>query len=194
MAPGVVTYVNHEAFGGVPLPVVRAEYKTRRQLIDANPMDFYRRRIAGELDRSWLAIAGFLASDEQGVVLAQNTTTDKATVLASPWLGPSDRILVSERVYGAVRWNTDPAARRTGGVVDEMSVAEYQLLLRLILRDGVTATDVVYAALADRLPGECLIECPGTARNGRALLRLCAQFFNSKAGHERVSEGLKGLR
>jgi len=121
MTPGVVTYVNHGAFGGVPLPV-RAERQSWQQLIDANPMDFYRRRMAGELDRSRLAIARFLGSDEQGVALTQNTTTGIATVLASLPLGPGDRILVTDHIYGAILWNVDLAARRTGAVVDAVSV------------------------------------------------------------------------
>ena len=121
MTPGVVTYVNHGAFGGVPLPV-RAERQSWQQLIDANPMDFYRRRMAGELDRSRLAIARFLGSDEQGVALTQNTTTGIATVLASLPLGPGDRILVTDHIYGAILWNLDLAARRTGAVVDAVPV------------------------------------------------------------------------
>jgi len=121
MTPGVVTYVNHGAFGGVPLPV-RTERQSWQQLIDANPMDFYRRRMAGELDRSRLAIARFLGSDEQGVALTQNTTTGIATVLASLPLGPGDRILVTDHIYGAIQWNVDLAARRTGAVVDAVPV------------------------------------------------------------------------
>jgi len=121
MTPGVVTYVNHGAFGGVPLSV-RAERQAWQQLIDANPMGFYRRRMADELDRSRLAIARFLGSDDQGVALTQNTTTGIATVLASLPLGPGDRILVTDHIYPAVLWNLDLAARRTGAVVDEVPV------------------------------------------------------------------------
>ena len=120
-APAVVTYLNHGAFGRVPL-TVRAERRFWQDLIDANPMDFFRRRAAGELDRSRLVIARCLGSDDQGVALTQNTTTGIATVLASLPLGPGDRILVTDHIYGAVRWNVDLAARRTGAVVDEVAV------------------------------------------------------------------------
>ena len=120
-APAAMTYVNHGAFGRVPL-AVRAERRSWQDLIDANPMDFFRRRAAAELDRARLVIARFLGSDDQGVALTQNTTTGIATVLASLPLGPGDRILVTDHVYGAVRWNADLAARRTGAIVDEVAV------------------------------------------------------------------------
>ena len=120
-APGGLTYVNHGAFGRVPL-TVRAERRAWQELIDANPMDFFRRRAGDELDRSRLAIARFLGSDDQGVALTQNTTTGIATVLAALPLGPGDRILVTDHIYGAVRWNTDLAARRAGAIVDEVAV------------------------------------------------------------------------
>jgi isopenicillin-N epimerase len=119
--PGVVTYVNHGAFGRVSL-TVRAERRSWQDLIDANPMGFFRRTADGELDRVRLAIARFLGSDDQGVALTQNATTGIATVLASLPLGPGDRILVTDHIYGAVRWNADLAARRTGAVVDEVAV------------------------------------------------------------------------
>lgn len=119
--PGVVTYVNHGAYGRVPL-TVRAERRSWQELIDANPMDFLRRKAAGELDRSRLTIARFLGSDDQGVALTQNATTGIAVALASLPLGPGDRILVTDHIYGAVRWNVDLAARRTGAVVDEVAV------------------------------------------------------------------------
>ena len=120
-APGGLTYVNHGAFGRVPL-TVRAERRAWQELIDANPMDFFRRRAGVELDRSRLAIARFLGSDDLGVALTQNTTTGIATVLAALPLGPGDRILVTDHIYGAIRWNADLAARRTGAVVDEVAV------------------------------------------------------------------------
>jgi isopenicillin-N epimerase len=121
IAPGAMTYVNHGAFGRVPL-TVKAERRSWQELIDANPMGFFRRRAASELDRSRLAIARFLGSDDQGVALTQNTTTGIATVLASLPLGHGDRILVTDHIYGAVRWNADLAALRTGAVVDEVAV------------------------------------------------------------------------
>ena len=119
-APGM-TYVNHGAFGGVP-STVRAERRYWQEQIDANPMGFFRRRMAKELDRSRSAIARFLGSDEQGVALTQNTTTGVATVLASLKLLPGDRILVTDHIYETIKYNAELTARRTGAVVDEVSV------------------------------------------------------------------------
>ena len=120
LAPDV-TYVNHGAFGGVP-SAVRSECQAWQVRIDANPMDFYRRRMADELDRSRLAVARFLGADDDGVAFTQNTTTGIATVLASLRLGSGDRILVTDHIYGAVRWNIELASHRTGAVIDEVHV------------------------------------------------------------------------
>ena len=164
LEPGTMTYVNHGAFGRVPL-TVRAERRSWQELIDANPMGYFRRRAGRELDRSRLAIARFLGSDDQGVAFTQNTTTGIATVLASLPLGPGDRILVTDHIYGAVRWNADLAARRTGAVVDEVAVplaANDEEMIETILagvREGTkyALLDHISSATAKLFPLERII-------------------------------------
>jgi isopenicillin-N epimerase len=119
-APGL-TYLNHGAFGAVPI-AVRAERQRWQELLDANPMGFYRRRLDAELDRARLEVARFLGADDEGVAFTQNATTGIATVLAALPLAAGDRILVTDHVYGAVLWNAQLAARRAGGEVDVVPV------------------------------------------------------------------------
>lgn len=163
LAPGV-TYVNHGAFGGVP-SVVRSECSAWQARIDANPMDFYRRRMDEELDRSRLAVARFLGADDDGVAFTQNTTTGIATVLASLRLSPDDRILVTDHIYGAVRWNIELAARRTGAGIDEVHVplaADDDEVVEAILAGvrvgtGYAVLDHISSATAKLFPIERLV-------------------------------------
>lgn len=118
--PGT-TYLNHGAFGAVPL-VVRAEQRGWQDRFDANPMGYYRRSVAAELDRARLVVARFLGSDDEGVAFTQNATTGVATVLASLAFAPGNRILVTDHVYGAVLGNAQLVARRAGAVIDVVHV------------------------------------------------------------------------
>jgi isopenicillin-N epimerase len=118
--PGVI-YLNHGAFGAVPL-LVRAEQRRWQDRFDANPMGYYRRSVAAELDRARLVVARFLGSDDEGVAFTQNATTGVATVLASLAFAPGDRILVTDHVYGAVLSNAQLVARRAGATIDVVHV------------------------------------------------------------------------
>jgi isopenicillin-N epimerase len=116
-----VTYLNHGAYGAVPT-AVRAERRRRQELIDANPMGFYRRAMAPALDAARLEVTRFLGADDEGVAFTQNATTGIATVLAALHLNPGDRVLVTDHVYGAVLGNARLAARRSGATVDTAHV------------------------------------------------------------------------
>ena len=115
------TYLNHGAFGAVPL-VVRAEQRGWQDRFDANPMGYYRRGVATDLDRARLVVARFLGSDDEGVAFTRNATTGVATVLASLTFRPGDRILVTDHVYGAVLSNVQSVARRAGAAIDVVHV------------------------------------------------------------------------
>jgi len=116
-----LTYLNHGALGASAISV-SAERRRWQETIDANPMGFYRRRKAGELDRARLAVARFLGADDEGAAFTQNTTTGIATVMAAIRLAPGDRILVTDHAYEAVLWNVQAAARRAGAEVDVVHV------------------------------------------------------------------------
>jgi len=116
-----VTYLNHGAFGSVPRPVLE-ERRRWQDLIDANPMGFYRRVLDSEIDRSRLAVARFLGADDEGVGLCLNATTGIAAVLGSIKLAPGDRILTTDHIYGPVLWAAQVAAQRAGAEVDAVHV------------------------------------------------------------------------
>ena len=139
-APGV-TYLNHGSLGAVSL-AVRAERQRWQEAIDANPMDFYRRRKDAELDRARLAFARFVGADDEGVGFTQNATTGIATVLAALRLAEGDRILVTDHVYGAVLWNAQLAAQRAGGEVEVVPVP--------LGADDAQAVEAVLAGVTDR--------------------------------------------
>ena len=111
-----VAHLNHGSFGAVPTPVLDAQDRLRRQT-EADPTGFFWWILPDALDRARREAAAFVHADPDGFVFLPNVTTAVNTVLASLRLGPSDEILLSDHVYGAIRLAAERIGRLTGATV-----------------------------------------------------------------------------
>ena len=116
-----VTYLNHGAFGAVPIPVQRAQQRLRDE-VDANPMAFYHRSLAERLAEARARVAGLLGSDPEGTALVANATAGTQTVLGSLGLAAGDEVLLTDHGYGAVRMQVQRLAETTGVVAREVPI------------------------------------------------------------------------
>jgi isopenicillin-N epimerase len=112
--PGVA-YLNHGAFGAVPIPVQRAQQRLRDE-VDANPMAFYHRNLADRLAQVRARVAELLGSDPEGTALVANATAGTQTVLGSLGLIAGDEVLLTDHGYGAVWLQVQRLAQTTGVV------------------------------------------------------------------------------
>src|SRR5262245_8676017 len=96
-----VSYLNHGAFGAVPLSVQRAQRKWR-DWVEAEPTRFFTTTLADRLGEARTEIARFLGTDPDRTALLPNVTAGTAIVLGSLTFGSGDEILMTEHGYGAV--------------------------------------------------------------------------------------------
>jgi isopenicillin-N epimerase len=128
------------------------------------------------------------------------------TMDQTAWLSaPAGLAFFGELGWEAVRARNNALAR-TGqqliaesigasleGMPGERDPEAYALPMRLIPLDAVGDDRDACLALMDRLAEEFAIEVPIDTWNGRALLRVSAQLYNSEADYERLAGVLKTL-
>src|ERR1044071_1280561 len=90
-----VAYLNHGAFGAVPLPVQRAQRRWR-DWIEAQPTRFFTDGLADRVGEARGEIARFVGADPGRTALLPNVTAGTATVLGSLTFTPGDEILTTE--------------------------------------------------------------------------------------------------
>ncbi|HUQ71376.1 MAG TPA: aminotransferase class V-fold PLP-dependent enzyme, partial [Planctomycetaceae bacterium] len=100
--PDDVTYLNHGSFGPSPKSVqqTRDEWSAR---LEAQPMDFFLRRLEPALDEAAVTLGRFLGADARDLVFVDNATTAMNIVAESLLLNPGDEVLLNDHEYGAVR-------------------------------------------------------------------------------------------
>ena len=111
-----VAHLNHGSFGAVPIPILEAQDKLRRET-EADPTGFFWRTLPDALDQARRASAAFLRADPDGFVFVSNATTAVNTVLASLEFRPGDQILLTDHVYGALRLAAERICERTGAAL-----------------------------------------------------------------------------
>ena len=99
--PDGVTYLNHGSFGPSPLPVIEARQEWLRQL-EANPMDFFVRRLGSLLEESLSELAKFVGCRGDNLVFVSNSTDAMNVVARDVDLQPGDEVLLTDHEYGAV--------------------------------------------------------------------------------------------
>ena len=140
-----VLHLNHGSFGATPAPVLEAQQRLRSRM-EANPTKYF---LGGEcqqeLDSARRAVAGFVGSDEAGLVFVNNVTAGVNAVLRSvePALAPGDEILVTDHEYNACRNAAEVSASRTGASFATVRVP-------FPLESQQQAVDAVLAAVTDR--------------------------------------------
>ncbi len=98
--PGV-TYLNHGSFGASPLVVQAARTKWIREH-EANPMDFFVRRLPGLLEASLLELAKFINAPVENLIFTSNATSGMNIVAENTHLSAGDEVLLTDHEYGAV--------------------------------------------------------------------------------------------
>ncbi|HEY9798340.1 MAG TPA: aminotransferase class V-fold PLP-dependent enzyme [Leptolyngbyaceae cyanobacterium] len=111
-----VTFLNHGAFGAVPLPVLEKLPRWREQL-ERQPLRFFMREFEELLDTARSQLAVFVGADAAELVFVQNATTGVNSVLRSLTFNPGDELLTTNLEYNACRNALDFVASRTGAKV-----------------------------------------------------------------------------
>ena len=155
-----MTYLNHGAFGAVPLGVQRAQQRLRDE-IESNPLKFYAQGLVDRIIHTRRHLATFLGADPEGSALLSNTTAGVSLVLQSVRLGPGDEVLLTDHSYGAVTLAVRRQCRRAGATARTVALplaaseAEMVSRVRAALRPGKTKlviVDQIASATAQVLP------------------------------------------
>jgi isopenicillin-N epimerase len=142
LAPGV-SYLNHGSFGPPPQPVQAARRAWQEQL-DAQPMEFFVRRLEPAWFQARRRLAGLIGADERNLIFAENATAAMNVLAQSLPLRSGDEILLTDHEYGAVQriW------RRAVEQVDGATVRVVRLPLPIESAEQVT--EAIFAAAGDR--------------------------------------------
>jgi len=97
-----VTYLNHGSFGPSPLSVQRERQRWLAEL-EAQPMEFFVRRLEEELGRAAASIGGLLGCRGDDLIFVPNASHGMNIVAANIPLQPGDEVLLTNHEYGAVR-------------------------------------------------------------------------------------------
>jgi len=142
LAPGV-TYLNHGSFGPPPRPVQAARRAWQEQM-DAQPMDFFFRRLEPAWFQARRRLAGLIGADERNLVFAENATAAMNVLAHSLPLGPGEDVLLTDHEYGAVQRIWRRAAESAEGAA--MRIAK----LPLPIETAEQVVDAIFAAASER--------------------------------------------
>ncbi|MFA7437904.1 aminotransferase class V-fold PLP-dependent enzyme [Castellaniella sp.] len=134
-----VKHLNHGAYGATPCSVI-AEQDRLRRLVDRNPHKWFSQMLESRVVEARTRLAGFLHARPERVALVDNVSAGVSAVLASLPLTAADQILVTDHLYGAVRFAVERLSARTGAQVCEIHIppgaAADDVVERLISRVG----------------------------------------------------------
>jgi isopenicillin-N epimerase len=159
-----IAYLNHGAFGAVPLPVQRAQQRLRDE-VEADPMRFYARGLPDRLPAARRHLARFVGADPDHTALVANASTGINLVLHSFPLRAGDEVLVTDHGHVPARHAVERVCRASGATVVTVEVpltADDDTLVDLV-RSRVTARtklavfDQVTSPTARLLPLDRLI-------------------------------------
>lgn len=108
--------LNHGSYGIVPR-YVRARQAELRELMDADPVHWFKVELEPRADRARAAIAGLLGCDPEGVTFMPNATFGVATVIQSLDLGAGDEIVATDQEYKATLNELERLNKRRGVVI-----------------------------------------------------------------------------
>ncbi|WP_250027263.1 aminotransferase class V-fold PLP-dependent enzyme [Paractinoplanes maris] len=140
--PGV-SYLNHGAFGAVPIGVQRAQQRLRDE-IESNPLRFFAQGLRDRVIHTRRHLASFLGADPELSALVPNTTTATSLVLNSVKLESADEVLLTDHSYGSVAMAARRRCHRSGATVRTVALpmpasdSELVSRMRSALRPGRT--------------------------------------------------------
>jgi isopenicillin-N epimerase len=111
-----VTFLNHGSFGACPEPVMQVWQSWQREL-EREPVEFLLRRGADLVRESRQALARYLGSDADDVVLVPNATYAMNMVARSVPLAAGDRVVTTDHEYGAMDRLWRLVCERTGATL-----------------------------------------------------------------------------
>lgn len=120
--PGVI-FLNHGSFGATPRPVFDAWQAWQRRM-EAQPVLFLGRKLAGLLAEARTALGGLLGAQRDDLAFIHNATLGVNIVARSlaGHLRPGDEILTSDHEYGACVNAWEMVCRKTGAVLVKQAV------------------------------------------------------------------------
>jgi Selenocysteine lyase len=148
-----VTFLNHGSFGATPVAVL-GEQERWRVRMEAEPVRFFARDLAGCLDEARADLAAFVGADPNDLALVPNATAGFNTVLRSLRFEPGDELLTTDHAYNAAKnalelsaqtWGarpviaTVPFPLSSADEVAESVLAAVTPRTRLVLLDHVTS-------------------------------------------------------
>jgi isopenicillin-N epimerase len=98
--PGVA-YLNHGAFGAVPIPVQRTQQRLRDEM-ESNPQKFFTAGLLDRVEHARRHIAAFLGADPDGTAFVANATAGVSLVVGSLRLEAGAEVVTTTHGYGAV--------------------------------------------------------------------------------------------
>jgi isopenicillin-N epimerase len=104
-----VLHLNHGSYGAVPRRTQELLARLRTET-EANPMLWFR-SVAERLTTSRLELAAFLGTDPAGFALVPNASAGVTAALAAIPIAPGSRIVLTDHIYGAVRYAAERIAR-----------------------------------------------------------------------------------
>jgi isopenicillin-N epimerase len=110
-----VLHLNHGSYGAVPRRTQELLARLRTET-EANPMLWFR-SVADRLTTSRLELARFLGTDPAGFALVPNASAGVTAALAAIPIPPGSRIVLTDHIYGAVRYAAERIARARGAEV-----------------------------------------------------------------------------
>ncbi|MGH8834616.1 MAG: aminotransferase class V-fold PLP-dependent enzyme [Actinomycetes bacterium] len=159
-----VIHLNHGSFGAVPLPV-QLRQQTWQDRMNANPMGFFSRELADEVERARLICAEFLGAEPAGFAFVNNSTTGASAVVASLPLHAGAQVLVTDHGYGAVIYAVTRACHDAGAELVTVPIPldtpvdtiEAAILDRVTERTALAVIDHISSPTARRFPVERLV-------------------------------------
>jgi isopenicillin-N epimerase len=136
-----IAYLNHGAFGAVPIPVQRAQQRLRDE-VEADPTRFYARGLGDRITHTRRHLARFVGADPDGTALVANASTGVNVVLHSFPLRPGDEVLVTDHGHVPVGRAVARACRLAGARVVTVKIP--------LTADDGTLADLVRAHITSK--------------------------------------------
>lgn len=108
-----IAYLDHGAFGAVPLPVQRAQQRLREEM-ESNPVRFFTASLPDRIAHARRHVASFLGADPDGTGFVPNASAGVSIVLRAIGFTAGDEILTTDHGYGAVALAIAQICAQTG--------------------------------------------------------------------------------
>lgn len=106
-------YLNHGAFGAVPVPVQRTQQRLRDEM-EGGPTRFFTASLWDRIGHARRHLSAFLGADPAGTAFVMNSTAAVSIALRTIGLRTGDEVITTSHGYGAVTLAVDHACKLAG--------------------------------------------------------------------------------